>query len=274
MHEVFSPIPVEARHDGREAYRQFLAARDGTLDIERRTLSQREARMRRYAERGGRAIDRALFDAQYARYDASRPTSPETLLLLSLVKVNAAESFGVGQTLEAALAHAEKTGDDIELIVLIEEIYHTKILLSAANLYGIEVDAPYTPSAGVRALVGSIAKAPASIARPLTLAGEIMGVATFLGLLETAGRVLDGEVRDAFEERICEVLIDEIGHVALLRLSMGSFGLVQTRALLPFVALGVGNALPELATLGVAMNPRRFQMDRMPEAVRKNAFYQ
>lgn len=274
MDDVFSPIPAAARREGRERYRHFLAERDGALDASRRTLARREEQMSRFSERGARSLDRERFDAQYARFDPSRATSPEMLMLLTLVKVNAAEAFGVGRTLEGALARAEATGDDIELIVLVEEIYHTKILLSAANLYGIDIDAPYVPSPGLRALIASIANAPAHLARPLTLAGELMGVATFLGLLEAAGRVIEnGEVRDAFEERISEVLVDEIGHVGLLRLSMGGFGLLETRALLPFVGLGVGNALPELAALGVTTSPRGLSFDRMPEGVRKSAFF-
>lgn len=272
---MFSVIPEAARREGREAYRSFLAARDGVLDVERRTLSRREESMRRFSAIGARAIDRALFDAQYARFDPRQKTPPEILLLLTMAKVNAAEAFGVGRTIDGALAHAAKTGDELELMVLIEEVYHTKILLSAANLYGMSIDAPYTPPASLRALIGSIANAPLHVQRPLTLAGELLGVSAFLGLLEAAGRAaLDAELRDAFEERICEVLIDEIGHVALLRLSMGSLGLAETRALLPFVGLGVGGSLPELAALGVKIEPRRFSLDRLPEAVRKNAFYQ
>jgi hypothetical protein len=282
MLDLFRPLSPDARKEKRAAYQRFLLDRDGRLDRETRTLSRREQGMARYTKPLSRVreIDRRTFDAQYSAFDASLPTSLETLLLLALVKVNAAEAYGVNQTFDKALREAAKHGDDLELTLLVEETYHTRILLSSAVPYGIEVDAPYEPPAGLRALVGAIAHFPETMARPLTLAGEILGTLLFLELLRKTRSVLshDPELRDSIEERICEIMVDEIGHVAYNRMLLGRAGLAQTRVVLPLVALSLARAVPELGPLGVeaAAAPSALSClttgRGLPEHVRSAAF--
>jgi hypothetical protein len=278
--EAFSPVSKTARPALLRDYREYLRARDGVVDATQRTLSKREDGMQRFLVAGDRGIDRELFERQYQRFDPRRDTSPETLLLLALVKVNAAEAYGVRQTIDSALARAQRSDDDTELVLLVEEFYHTKILLSAARLYGIDVPAPARPHFALRALVSSIATLPAFLARPLTLAGEMMGVLVFQKLLDAARTVLADvpSVRDAIEERLIEILIDEIGHVSFQRLSMGRAGLAVTKALLPIVARGLASSIPEVRALGAM--PRApvegftaLARQGLPETVRRNAFF-
>jgi len=94
------------------------------------------------------------------------------LLLLALVKVNSAEAYGVARNFQRTMDRALKNNDDAELRTLCEEGYHTRILLSSANRYGIAVHEPYRPPSALRVLIGGIATAPMAIARPLTLAGD------------------------------------------------------------------------------------------------------
>lgn len=277
--DAFSAISRAARPALLRDYRAYLHARDGAVDPARRTLSKREAGMQRFLVTGDRPIDRALFARQYARFDPEFPTSSEMLLLLALVKVNAAEAYGVHRTIDGALARAQRSDEDTELVLLVEEFYHTRILLSAARLYGIEVPAPARPHVALRALVSGIATLPGFLARPLTLAGEMVGVLVFLKLLDAARVLLKGapEVRDAVEERLIEILIDELGHVSYQRLSMGRTGLAMTRALLPIVARGLSRAVPEVGALGALP---RAPVDSiaalgyrgLPETVRNHAF--
>jgi hypothetical protein len=278
--EAFSPVSRAARPALLRDYRAYLQARDGLVDATQRTLSKREEGVRRYFVDGDRPIDRELFKLQYERFDPERDTSPETLLLLALVKVNAAEAYGVRRTIDGALERAQRSDDDTELMLLVEECYHTKILLSAARLYGIDVPAPARPHFALRALVSSIATLPGFLARPLTLAGEMMGVLVFLKLLDAARTILKDapSVRDAVEERLIEILTDEIGHVSFQRLSMGRAGLAQTKALLPLVALGLSRSIPEVRALGAI--PRApvsgitaLAYQGLPETVRRNAFF-
>lgn len=278
--DTFSPISRRARPAILRQYREFLQARDGIVDPANRTLSKREDGMRRFLVSGDRWIDRELFELQYERFDPRRATSAEMLLLLALVKVNAAEAYGVHRTIDGALARARRSDDATELILLVEEFYHTKILLSAARLYGIDGLGAVRPHFALRALVSSIATVPDFLARPLTLAGEMVGVLVFLQLLDATRTVLKDApaVRDAMEERLIEILIDEIGHVSFQRLSMGRAGLALTKALLPIVARGLSNAIPEVRALGAL--PRApvdsitaLARQGLPDTVRRNAFF-
>ena len=278
--EAFSPVSKGARPAILKDYREYLRARDGVVDAKQRTLSKREQGMRRFEAVGDRAMDRDLFALQYERFDPKRETSPETLLLLALVKVNAAEAYGVHQTIDGAMARAQRSDDDTEVVLLVEEFYHTKILLSAARLYGIDVPAPAKPHFGLRALVASIATFPDFLARPLTLAGEMMGVLVFLRLLDATRTILKDApvVRDAVEERLTEILIDEIGHMSFQRLSMGSAGLAQAKALLPMVAFGLAGSIPEVRALGAIPHApvdgiTALGRQGLPETVRRNAFF-
>jgi hypothetical protein len=257
-----------------------LRARDGVVDLSRRTLSKREEDMARFLVGGRREIDRALFERQYERFDAKRTTSPEALLLLALVKVNAAEAWGVNRTFDGALERARRSADDTEVVLLVEEVYHTRILLSSACLYGIDVPAAAEPHAALRTLVSGIAILPELVARPLTLAAEMVGVLAFSNLLEVTRKVLKDapEIRDAIEERLMEVLIDEIGHVSFQRLGLGRAGLAQAKALLPIVAYGLSNAIPEVRALGATPDApfegiAALADRRLPEKVRRDAFF-
>jgi hypothetical protein len=281
MNSVFSSLPVDARREQRAAYRGFLEARDGSVDIDRRTLSRREETMQRYLAPAGstREIDQTLFDEQYARYDARREMSREMLLLLALVKINAAEAYGVNRMIEPLMARIRKESDDLELILTIEEDYHTKILLSTSALYGLTITQPYRPGAGLRALIGVTANVPHTLSRPLVLVSELLGTLYFLDLLRVVREVLGDlpEVRDAVEERLLEVIVDEIGHVSFNRLCLGSVGLTQARMLCPIVAIGLADAVPELRTLGLKLGQHvdrpLFLRDELPEQVRRQAFF-
>src|SRR5579883_2417661 len=125
-HAFFRHLSAEVRGEQRRAYRAYLAARDGEPDLSRRTLARREEAMARFRVPSRDAVGRAdpaLFEAQYRAFDARRATPRELLLLLAFVKINGAEAYGVGRVFEDALARAAKDGDDLELLVLLEEHY-------------------------------------------------------------------------------------------------------------------------------------------------------
>jgi hypothetical protein len=280
MLDLFSPLPLGARAENRRAYRAFLADRDGDVDAPSRTLSRREERMERHLRplAHTRPLDRALFDRQYASFDAAIDTPDAMLLLLALVKTNAAEAYGVNRGFDKAYKQAIREQDDLELVLLIEESYHTRILLSASRLYGLDITAPFAPTAAYRALIGGITGMPQFVSRPLILAAEILGTLAFLKMLHAAGRILkdDPELRDAVEERILEVITDEVGHVSYNRMCLGSAGLAQARMLLPIVALGVKDLIGETKKLGLTITPDATALvetrSGLPEVVRRAAF--
>jgi len=181
--------------------------------------------------------------------------------------------------IEPLMARVLRESDDLELILTIEEDYHTKILLSTSGLYGMTVTAPYRPRASLRALIGAMASTPHTMSRPIVLVAELIGTLYFIDLLRVAREVLHDlpAVRDAVEERLTDVIIDEIGHVSFNRLCLGSMGLAQARMLCPIVAAGLGDVVPELRTLGLKLGAN---VDRplhlrgeLPDQVRQQAFF-
>ncbi len=254
MLDLFRAAPSEARRENLAAYKAFLDRRNGVLDLEKRQLSRREERMTRFERplERIRDLDRETFAKQYEAFDPSVEVSPETALLLALVKLNAAEAYGVNTCYEMVLRRALKQGDEIELMVLVEETYHTRILLSTALSYGIDLKTAYRPPAGLRALIAAIGKSPTGLSRPLTMAAEVLGVLMLANMLDKTRAILenDPELRDSVEERICEILTDEIGHVSYNRTLLGPMGMAQARAYLPLIAIGLSGAFPEMQFLG------------------------
>jgi hypothetical protein len=280
--DVFRPVPREARRENLAAYHKFLVARDGVIDLEKRQLSRREEGMARYERPLARIreMDRRLFATQYASFDSRVEMAPELLLLLALTKINAAEAYGVNAGYDRTLRRATKNDDGCELMVMVEETYHTRILVSTALSYGIEVKSAYKPPTALRALIGSIVKTPTAIARPLTLAAEVLAVLMFSNLLEKSRVVLrhDAELRDSVEERLCEILTDELGHMSYNRACMGPVGMVQARAILPMVAIGLSGAFPEMTALGTMSSASEDEVTslttgrKLPDQVVKAAF--
>src|SRR4051794_6032170 len=117
-----------ARAEGLAAYAEFLSARDGTPNLEKRSLSKREESMQRFeapkALFHGR-IDQSLFEAQFLRFDPKRPTPRELLLLLTFVKINASEAYGVEEGIAGLLKKGkmEIPSEGTQLMVLLEEYY-------------------------------------------------------------------------------------------------------------------------------------------------------
>ncbi len=279
MFNAFTALPKEARAEHLAASRSYLGARAGDPDVGRRQLSRREALMGRYSSfRSDRTLDKELSDKHNQESDPQVPTSPEMLLWPALVKINAAEAFGVNAHFATALARAVKAledgNDDIDLTLLVEESYHTRILLSTASIYGFEIEQPFVPPFSLRTLIAMLGSVPPTLSRPLVLASELLGTVAFMGLFVRAGEVLrdQPEIRDAVEERIIEVLVDEVGHVTFNRLCLGSFGLSQARALLPMVAMGMKNVIPEMNVLGAKFTSDTSILKRMPEEVKRAAF--
>jgi hypothetical protein len=282
MLDLFAAAPNDLRQARLQDYHHYLVERDGELNIHERTLSRREVSIKKYETppKITRAMDEAEFRKQYLSFDKNGTHSPELLLLLALVKVNSAEAYGVSQNFQRTMNRALKNNDDAELRILCEEGYHTRILLSAANRYGIEVREPYHPPSALRVLIGGIATAPMMFARPLTLAGEIVATLMFLKLLDLAPRVLkhDAETRDAVEERLQEICADERGHISYNRLNMGPAELAQTRLILPMTARIMARVFPELIALGAfPLNvleelPLLTDPKRLPDSVRRHSF--
>jgi hypothetical protein len=282
MSELFVSAPKDYREARLRDYRDYLIERDGELNLRDRTLSRREVATCALETPPPcpRHLDEAEFRRHYQAFDKRNPPSEEMMLLLALVKTNAAEAYGVNRNFDKLVAKAKQAEADLELRILIEESYHTRILLSSANRYGIAVEEPYTPPSALRVLIAGIAGAPPAMSRALVMGGEILGTLAFLKLLEVTGRVLkhDPETRDALEERLIQICIDERGHISFNRLLAGPATLAQVRLILPIMAKAMSTIVPEANLIGGFPNDLWREMARLndprrlPEPIRKQAF--
>lgn len=282
MRDLFLAAPKKMRADKLEEYSAYLVDRDGDLNINERLLSKREAMIAKHEAppTATAPMDEMEFRRQYNKFNKRTMRDPEMLLLLGLVKVNSAEAYGVECNFQRTLARAESFGNDTLMRILCEETYHTRILLSSAKHYGIEVDQAYRPPSALRIMINGIATAPDAIALPLTLAGEFIATLMFQKLLEIVPRVLKHrpEIRDAIEERIIEICTDEHGHISFNRMLASNMEFAELRVILTMTARIMRTVFPEMVALGafpmdiMKELPMLADPKRIPEPVRRHAF--
>jgi hypothetical protein len=279
----YQPVDEAQREPIYHNYVDFLARRNGDMDFARRRYSKREAHLQELATSKAAfegAFDQDLFRSQYARYDRGKETDPATQLLLVFCKVNAGEAFGVEVMREARRAYFER-GEyqyQAEKIIATEEEYHTKLLLGGTQYFGVKMDQAFVPPLPLKIFIHGLAKMPQRFFHSVLLAAEFSGIYMFNTLLHVTRQVLKDQpqVRDAMEERLCAVLVDEVGHVAYNRLALGSGGLRLARWLYPLVQKSVASG-PEFQALRqyAAGGPTVAEMDyrHLPEEVRRHAFF-
>jgi hypothetical protein len=257
MADVFSPMDADQRARFLEAYRSFLHARDGKADFAGRRLDTREqvfgALEREPVRWQGRPpVDQAVFDRNHARRRPQAGLDQATLWALATAKANRGERYGVDYAFEHGRRATGARGAAAELHerVMLEELYHTRILQGALASLGLSMEVGQ-PGLSTRALVRTMVRLPEAISSVVVLCGEIVGVAVFSLLLEKASQLfaVQPPVLVRLEALFGQILVDEVGHVHFVRSRVGPAGLALARRLLPLVASGVLDDLPELEQL-------------------------
>jgi hypothetical protein len=258
------------------AYMDYLDRRDGETAADGITLSKREEsvhRLRAQTVRWAGALDQTLFEQQYERFSPTRDTPPEMLLVLAFVKINSHEAFAVD-----AVTRIRKNIPFEEVRLINQERYHTRLLLSAAELFGIEVAGAAPPPKTLKVMTAGLARTPPWIMHPVTMCAELLGVASFKRLLLATRKTMRNypELRDALEERVMEVYTDEVGHLTYNRLRLGPMGMAAVKMMLPPLLAGFKNTLPELDLLcGGPMSAAEvagFRFEDVPEPARTRGF--
>jgi len=284
--DLFVPFPESQRGDAIAAYAAHLAARDGLPEVSSRMLPHREETMARLA--GDRCcfkgrIDPELFSAHVQ--SAHRRNTPATrslprdlLFVFACVRANSYEAYSVEKLIDTAHFAQETMQDRINLIMMLEEYYHTRFLHTIADLFDLAIDYTPQPPLVVRALIAGLGYFPRGIAHPLTLCSEIMGLALFVKLFALAGTIFAAEpaICDAIEVRLGEVIADELGHISYHRLQLRPTGLKMARMLLPVVASGSRYGLPGTEGLGLYPFPfaamQNFHLGLLPRFILDHAF--
>ena len=130
----------------------------------------------------------------------------------------------------------------------------------------------------MKLLIGTLVHAPAPFFHPVLLASEVGGLFLFNWLLTRVRALFADEpaLRDSLEERLIEIIVDELGHVTFNRVAVGRWGLAAARVMAPKVAHATGGMSPELRALGWTKATLAgfdgFGPRSLPEAARQRAF--
>lgn len=283
MNRFFAKVP-EATDEPLEAYLQFLEQRNGTLDPTG-PYPKREAWLNGINAspvRSAEALDPELFQLSWSAFGARAAENQALTALLAFVKVNAGEAYGVEAVGRARHGRPMTGGrvDQLERLLIKEEDYHTRILKGAVHAFGVgEPKAAYRPPAPVRMLIGTLVHAPGAFFHPVLLAAEVGGLFTFNWMLKRVGELFAGQpaLRELLEERLLEIITDEIGHVAFNRLAVGQGGLWAAKKLAPEVSHSTAGMTPEFKALGWSRDVLRdfdaFDLSSLPERARRAAFF-
>lgn len=258
------------------SYLDFLRARNG-VDFEARDARMAD-RFDRITVRAGVDIDRERFDRNYARF-RERDVSREELALLAFVKINAGEAYGV-ERVAAARAGGDGLADRVKDVLSREELYHTRLLVGATGHFdGLAVGAAWRPTWPLRLLIDGLVHSPDALFHPILLGAEVSGVYVFHWLLLRLGELFpnDPQVRESMEERLEEILVDEIGHVAYNRVQVGAAGRAVAGRVARLVTEAHRVSSPELRLLGLddatIAGVERFDYADLPKSIRDRAFF-
>ncbi|WP_141731300.1 hypothetical protein [Oligoflexus tunisiensis] len=280
----YSPPDVGQRDAILHEYARFLEQRNGGTDPETGFVN-REAWLESAAATSVRhrgEVPQESFERNYVRFNPGDPLSKKAIALLAFTKVNAGEAYGVEVISRSRHARPETSdiADQVERVLTHEEIYHTKILLGAARQFDLpEPVGAWKPPVPLKLLINVLAHSPRTMFHPILLGSEFSGVFAFQWLLNRIGEVFrdEPELRDSLEQRLIEILIDEVGHVAFNRIMVGSSGLKFAHSVAAHIAEGTSGHTPEFRALGWDKNTihafDHFDYMSLPDEVRSRAFF-
>jgi hypothetical protein len=278
---LFSPVDMLQREALLKDYLGFLRVRNGPLLASGRYANRERSleQMQSSDVRFEGTFDQALFDRLYEGRASSEEVTLGRLVLVAFTRINAAEAYGVNVVSDVRKFQSDSSDlmHQVQHVLHNEEHYHTRILVGSTCHYGVAAPDAFVPPLPLKILIHSLAHSPKMWFHPILLASEIGGVFMVNWLLERLGQWVDQpDLREALEERLIEILIDEVGHVAFNRLAVGDVGLEVGRRLAPIVASSMPAITPELKSLGFDEAVRHmgdFDIDRLPRDVLDRAFY-
>ncbi len=282
----YDPIDESHRQALLEKYIDFLNTRNGGIDANSGTLPHRETslnQMNASELRFRGQINQNVFSQLNARFEANAPgLTPEMLLLLAFCKINAGEAYGVEVLRPVYTRRIDQETQallQVSLYALEEEQYHTRILVGAARHFDIQVPATYTPKLALKILIHSMVYTPKNLFHPILFGAEVSGIYMFNWLMLALKKYIPNqpELVEALEQRLIEIMIDEVGHITFNRLVMGN----SQRALGRFLARQTVQTHPQMTTELSAMEYapardkdfERFDYLSLPEEVRQRSFF-
>jgi len=253
--DPFRILSASERRRHLDEFKRFLEQRDGELDIAGRTLSQRESFFKDLESKPvawDGEIDHAGF-FQHFRGTGTPDIDPQTVWLIAVAKANEAESWGVELEIDRFLTRGVARADVRELFIVLEELYHTRILLEACRTCGLDVEIQEPPWHR-RWMIRAIFYMPERIRWIPVLCGEALAAVVLKLLYDRCDLFAEQpEVEERLKSLLGEIWIDETLHVAYLRAKLGPMSVRASRLLLPVVVLALMKDVPQLRKLGCTL---------------------
>jgi len=278
MSSLFRPLPRSARRAQNAAYLEYLQRRNGTPDIERRTLSHRE---RFFSD----------LEAQPVRYDQPVPrdeylriletgdprrASPLSLWMAVMAMSNEAEAFVVKRELrQRRFKHSSLS--DHKTFINLEELYHTRILGEALSTLDVPLRMK-EPHRVLKYWLMFVADMPKPFSYLAVFLGEIIGVLLFMELRDKAVELFgaDTPVGRRITALLDEILIDEVGHMVYARSQLGMVRLSIVHLLFKLFGEAFLSTNPAFTALldipRMAQRARNMSWQQIPSAIRERAF--
>jgi hypothetical protein len=262
--DPFRLLDEDERRRHLDAYRSYLEARNGDIDLDNRRLSRRElylAALQANPVSSQNAIDPVGF-REHLEGPGVLPVDEATAWLLAVAKANEGEVYGVDLELRRFIRDKRFIRDErcieddvdgvdmLQLYVFLEEVYHSRILTEVCLACGQDL-VIRQPRWRIRMLSRAIYYMPDRIRWTVILCAEVVGVTAFRLFLDRCHLFAkEPEVEERLRSLVTEIWQDELLHVAMLRARLGPFAIRVARRLFPFVVRSLIQDVPELLDLG------------------------
>ena len=256
MPQVYEKLSRAQRHTLQRGFLAYVQERDGEVDLTREWLSHREAYFEQNKARpvrSRRQIDRAKFTRNLSTTKIDPDLDEVMLWLLATAKANRSERYGIEISKRTRLGGSKANLNENEPLVYltVEEFYHTRVLLDAVKIFGLDIEIEPPVSRFNRLAIGGMVYLPEKVSAPLALAGEVLGVIAFTLLRDKAAQLFADEpqVVERVQSLYNQILVDEIGHVAYARATNGWLGLKVAELIQPTLVKAMLREVPELVKL-------------------------
>ncbi len=254
MPQLYQPLKPQARKEAAVSFLEYLRQRDGTPEPIARSLSKREEYFRQIESKpiqSERLVDRLKFKRNHEGREIESGLDNVMLWLLCTAKLNRGERYGVDIQMAYKLKKGNIDPNDPQTFIEVEEFYHTRMLLDVLKTFGLDIEILPPTSRLSRFVIQAMVYLPTRFSTPLTMAGEVFGVAAFYLLREKAKELFADD--PILLERILslynEIMVDEIGHVFYARAQLGKIGLWFAEKVQAAVMNSIVSDLPELLQL-------------------------
>jgi hypothetical protein len=254
MPQVYEKLSRIERQELQNGFLAYVQQRDGEVDLAREWLSQREAYFEQNKTepvRSARQIDSAKFTRNLSTTKIDPDLDDMMLWLLATAKANRSERYGIEISKTTRLGGVKASLNEPLVYLTVEEFYHTRVLLDAVKVFGLNIEMEPPVSRFNRLAIQGIVYLPEKVAAPLALAGEVLGVIAFTLLRDKAAELFADEpkVVERIQSLYNQILVDEIGHVAYARATNGWLGLKVAELIQPVLVKTMLREVPELVKL-------------------------